>query len=937
MSRQFIVPGVVACLLVLAAALGSPRLAEAQPAAAPASTPATQQGQTLIGVNPATQPAEPLRISSRMVDRPDEVVARLSNGMRVIVKQYKVSPIVAVRMYVHTGSIYEDPHLGAGLSHLFEHLLAGGATSTRTEQQSRDLLTEIGGDSNAYTTYDKTCFYITTASRYFDTAVDLLSDWITRPTFPQDQFNRELGVVQRELERSVDDPDIQLQYLTMKIQYAGHPAQFPVIGYKQDIQTLTKSDVIQYWKDRYVPDNVIVSICGDVDVEQALQSVIKHFGDFTRRPLDLVVLPEAPAIVSPRGAVKRLDVNAALLSLSWPSIRLTDPDLYALDLASFILTAGPSARLTSELVYQKHLALAIGGESWTPEWARGVFEVQVRCPPASLLPIRQAVLDAAEKLTAEPVSDAELAKVKKLKVAEYVQSLQKVDTMAEMMAEDLLSTGDPHFSADYVKRIQQVTPQDIQRVARKYLQPMSLVSTLVAPPKADLTQWQKVTEAKVPGPLSSVRLVKLDNGLRVLLQKNPATPTASIQFYGLGGLLAETPADNGISNMMAQASLRGTKTHTGQQIADFFDSIGASIDAAAGSNTFYYKAEVLSESVKDALNVFADVVLNPAFTTQTLQEVRDPILDQIRQIDENWRNELFDELRDKYFVDYPYGLDPLGRIASVSQLTPEQLAAFHDSHVVGGNCILAIFGDIDLDQTEQQVRELFGHISDKQAPALPPVFSTSPNDGRLFIKVKPPERQVAGIGIGYPSVPYTDVQQRYALTVLETILSGYRYPSGWLEEALRGGTNKYVYEVAALNWTGPRGGFLPVYAGCQPEQVSKVISIIRELMGKAKQGQFTEEEFTRAKGVILTTDLLERQTNSERAGLAALDELYGLGYNFSDKLPKVIESVTMADVKKAAADFLSTPVIIVVTPDPKAVEVPGFKAIVQPATTQPGM
>ncbi len=102
-------------------------------AACSSSTPATQPAQTLIGQTPTSHPAEPLTITARMIDRPDEVVALLSNGMRVIVKQYKVSPVVAVRMYVRTGSIYEDPRLGAGLSHLFEHLLHGGATTTRTE------------------------------------------------------------------------------------------------------------------------------------------------------------------------------------------------------------------------------------------------------------------------------------------------------------------------------------------------------------------------------------------------------------------------------------------------------------------------------------------------------------------------------------------------------------------------------------------------------------------------------------------------------------------------------------------------------------------------------------------------------------------------------------------------------------------------------------
>ena len=920
-------------LSMILAALAGTAMAQATAPATRASGAGSVSLQEFMATT--SQPVEPLQVKALLVDRPDERVAVLSNGMRIVLKQYKVGPIVAVRMYVRTGSIYEDPYLGAGLSHLFEHLLAGGSTTTRSEEQSRLLLLKIGGDSNAYTTYDHTCYYINTAGRYLDTAVDLLSDWITRPAFPDGEFQRELGVVQRELERSLDDPETQLHQMTMKILFQDHPAQFPVIGYKQDIQTLTKADVVNYWRERYIPDSVIVSICGDIDLDQAQATVLKYFADFTRRPLNLVTLPEAPKIVSPRGAAKKMEVNAAVLNMGWPSIKLTDPDLYAMDLASFILTAGPSARLTSDLVYRQRLAVAVEASSWTPEWARGVFEVQVRCPPANLVKIRQAVLEAVAQLADKPVSKEELDKAKRQKTAEYVQNLQKVDTLGGMMAMDLMSTGDAHFSASYVDQIQKVTAEDIQRAARRYLRTDSLVSTLVAPRQADLSEWQQATATKALGQPGPIKMVKLDNGLRVLLQRNPATPTVSIQFYGLGGLLAETPRNNGISNLAAEASLRGTTTRSGDQIADFFDSIGASVDAAAGSNTFYYKAEVLMENLPAALPVFADVILSPSFSPDAVEEVRKPILDRIRAIDENWRSELFQYVRRKYFGEHPYAMDPMGRIESVSSLTSDDLRKFHDAYLAGPSCILAIFGDIDEAQVEQQVRQLFAKLPSTKAPAL---ASSQPKDaspGKLFIKAKSPDRQVAGVSVAYPSVGFTDVKDRFAMTVLDTIVSGYQLPSGWLHEALRGGTNKYVYEVHAINWTGLTGGFFPIYAGTQPEQVSKVISIVRSLMTKARDGKFEAEELQRAKGVILTTELLDRQTNAARAAVAALDELYGLGYAFSDKLPDLMESVHMEDVQAVGKKFLENPVIVVVTPDPKSVEVPDFQPIVEAAQSQP--
>jgi zinc protease len=271
----------------------------------------------------------------------------------------------------------------------------------------------------------------------------------------------------------------------------------------------------------------------------------------------------------------------------------------------------------------------------------------------------------------------------------------------------------------------------------------------------------------------------------------------------------------------------------------------------------------------------------------------------------------------------------------VRDLSAEDLREFHRQHLAGSSSILAIFGDIDEAKVEQQVGELFADLPAREAPPLAPPSPGIVNPGEVFVKAKGPQRQVAGVALAYPSVSFTQVPDRMALTVLDTIISGYGLPSGWLHTALRGGTSKYVYEVHAMNWNGLKGGFFPAYAGTQPEQVNKVVSIMLDLVDKAREGTFTEEELERSKGVILTSQLLDRQTNAERATQAALDELYGLGYDFSDTLPEVIDGISMRDVQDVARRYLGQqPVIVVVTPDPDAVDIPDFEKKVEAAQTQ---
>jgi zinc protease len=260
----------------------------------------------------------------RLVDAYDERVSILSNGLTVILKVHRAAPVVSVRMYCQTGSLYEQEYLGCGMSHLFEHLLHATTTTTRTEEESRLILDQIGGNTNAFTSYDVTCYYINTGREHLTTAVGLLGDWLTHPTWPQQSFEREWGVVQRELERDADNPARQLFQLTMETMYRVHPARFPIIGYKPVVQTLKKEDIVGYHARMYVPDRMQVCIVGDIDLDETLAVVAKEFPGFARRPVPNITLPAEPEMVSPRFASKRMKVEAALLNLAWPTIPL-DP------------------------------------------------------------------------------------------------------------------------------------------------------------------------------------------------------------------------------------------------------------------------------------------------------------------------------------------------------------------------------------------------------------------------------------------------------------------------------------------------------------------------------------------------------------------------------------------------------------------------------------
>ena len=174
----------------------------------------------------------------RIVSGPDEIVSVLRNGAVVICKRV-ASPVAAVRGYAETGGVYEGQWLGGGLSHLLEHLVAGGSSERRTETENKKLLQEIGNDSNAYTTYDHTAFFVNTTTPHFAQAVDLVTGWMLGAQITYPEYTREYQVVQRELERNKGNPDMVFWQLTQENRYKVSPAHVPVIGYQEVIQGLS--------------------------------------------------------------------------------------------------------------------------------------------------------------------------------------------------------------------------------------------------------------------------------------------------------------------------------------------------------------------------------------------------------------------------------------------------------------------------------------------------------------------------------------------------------------------------------------------------------------------------------------------------------------------------------------------------------------------------
>src|SRR5438552_17093190 len=511
----------------------------------------------------------------------------LANGLTLIVQEDRSAPVASVQAWCATGSTTEDKHLGAGLSHILEHMLFKG-TKTRSTNEIAQKIQDVGGYINAYTSFDRTVFWIDVPKDGVATALDVLTDAMMNSTLPPEEYRKEQEVIRRELAMGMDDPDRMAGLLLFATAYQRHPYRFPVIGEIEIYNQLTQEQVMQYYKTRYVPNNLTFTIVGDVDTEKVRQQLAELFKLYPEQSVKPVFIPAEPPQLGRREAHQEFPTELTHLELAWHIPEITSPDVPALDLLSTILGDGRSSRLYRRVREEAGLAFSISAFSYTPG-DPGLFGIDATLDPKKRDAAEQLVLRIIDEVKQAGVTAEELTKAKKIMLSHHLGALTTMRGQASDIGSNWLLTRNLNFSRDYLDAVQKVSADDIKRVAATYLTENNL-TVISLNPKGSLA-------AKAEGPkvasAGEIQKFELSNGLRLLVREDPRLPLVAMGAVFRGGLLAESPQNNGITHLMAKVLLKGTKTRTAEQIANEIEAVGGSISSDSGNNSFGVSVDVI--------------------------------------------------------------------------------------------------------------------------------------------------------------------------------------------------------------------------------------------------------------------------------------------------------------------------------------------------------
>ncbi|GAA5481752.1 M16 family metallopeptidase [Haloferula sargassicola] len=821
---------------------------------------------------------------------PTAQIETLPNGLTLILDPSPAAPVVSAQVWVETGSIHEDQLLGTGLSHFLEHMVFKGGGNFGPAELA-GTVQGAGGHWNAYTTFERTVYYIDGPASGLDAFLEVLAAMVFHPHLPESEFEKEKDVIRREIDMGLDDPDDRGHRLLFETAYSHDARRQPVIGHRELFDRIQYDDLRRYHATRYTPNRCCLCLAGDFDPALVREKIDTLFGSLPRGMACEPSPPAEPDQLSPRVGRDTFAIPATRLTLAWKTPPAGHPDQPALDLAAAVLGKGRSARLYRALREDRPLALEISAWSWSPASGDGLFAVSAEVLPEK----RDELLAGIRRLLADfPDTKLrkDLDKARRQIASAQFKTLATVSGRATDLASNWHQARDLDFTRHYLQELDRVTPDDVRRAIRHLLETPEILVFLdpedAPAPAAVRTATPAVHE---------VETFTLPNGATLSLLPDPRVPLISLQAAIRCGAPAETPATAGINRLFAASLPHGTQRHSGAELAGLLESLGASFGASAGNNSVIAQLSGLSGDLATLVPLFGEILGSPALPADAIERERASQLASLREMLEDPLSLAFRELRPLVFGGSGYGLHSLGSEESLAGLDRLTLAAHHSLHVRGPNLALALAGDFDPAEARALLTAAFETLPGGEAWL--PAASEIPDPAERVHRL---DKKQAVLALGFRGCAALD-DDRHALRFLQEWCSDMAGP---LFTRIREDLG-LAYRVGATQFHGFDTGLFAFYLATDPSQLDLAR---RELLGeieKLAHHGIPAEAFERVRATVLSATALDQQSPGSIARHAAVDTLFGLPATHHRELTALYQSITAEQVREVAARLLAPP------------------------------
>jgi zinc protease len=816
-----------------------------------------------------------------------------------------------VQMWFRAGSALEKKD-NEGIAHFLEHMFFKG-TPTRPGPMLAHDIESYGGEVNAFTSFDYTCYYINTPSLFLDKSVDILLDMVANPLFGEEDFPAERQVVFEEYRRAMDNPSqfnfIQLQKSSFEGGYA-----HPILGREDTITNFSPEQIRAFREGFYNLDNAMLVVAGDLKNREELENKIStyklphgkksEFGKFELKNKSTINVHDK-------------DIRQATLTICIQAPDYSNTKSAAQDLAVNCLAHGETSRFYQALVAKTSLCNGIAGS--TMYFADGgAHMLKMNFPIENLAKVSKLFMATISESVLKGFKPEELTKIKNQYISSKIYERESIESYAFSLGHGFAQSGNIFCEDEFIEKIRLATAEEVWDGLIEILQ-NSTHFTLQVPKgtnlkkqETEISKWQKqlkVLASKIKPKAevlkqttseqdSAVLLTNIKPGVRLIYRQNKLTPTFVLHAYLKGGQASENIKTAGQHHLLTRLFTYGYKGMKYEKLKHDLENLSSSLGGFSGKNAYGLTLHGQSKDFERLSHHFFGTLLTPEIPKKFFDHERKIILRALDNQKEDPMKQAFKSFYKMVFNQHPYSLDLAGTPITLKTFTPTGLLRLHQTHLKNTEMVLTYCGDQDYSVVVQMVKEM--------------LKKTSPR--KTVKKIKKPLKPITGkkvdleftreqtqIIIGAPAFNINQKEDLF-LKMVTTHLSG-QSSDLFVEVRDRQGL---CYSVSPVHVSALEAGCWGIYIGSGHDKTEQAIEAIMKIINGIRKNGLTRAEFDRIKTMMDGQNLLGIQTNEDYAQFYSVPVLHGLGLDFAHNNNNLIRNAKYEEFQSFLKKFFSS-------------------------------
>ncbi|MGF1752743.1 insulinase family protein [Vibrio makurazakiensis] len=862
---------------------------------------------------------------------------QLDNGLTVILSPDDSDPLVHVDMTYHVGSAREE--IGkSGFAHFFEHMMFQGSENVG-DQEHFKIITEAGGTLNGTTNRDRTNYFETVPSNQLEKMLWLESDRMgfLLDAVSQKKFEIQRDTVKNERAQNYENRPYGLMWERMgeALYPEGHPYSWQPIGYVEDLDRVDVNDLKAFFLRWYGPNNAVLTIGGDLDVEDTLEWVNKYFGSIPRGP-EVESAEKQPAVVEADRYVTLEDnIRQPMVLVGWPTTYRGEEQQASLNALASVLGSGTNSYLYQRLV-KTQKAVSAGAFQDCAELActMYVYAMGDSGKKGDLEPLYQEMMQVMEDFETSGVEPARLEQITGMAEADAVFALQSVKGKVSQLASNETFYGQPNRIEQQLDQIRSVTPESVMSVYHRFVKDQPKVTLSVIPkgqsqlavkqadfetPPRTLPEFEPVTEdqlvlrkaiddfdrsqmppvdAAVKASMPDLYRVHYQNGAELIGTVTNETPTVQLEIQLPAGERYVKPGQEGLANLTAAMMEEGSTDRTVEELQAALDTLGSQVGISAGSYTTTISVSALEKNLAETLEIVEEVLLSPKFAEEDFDRVKKQMLEGIvyQHQQPSWMAS--QATRQVIFGKTIFGRSNDGTKASLQELSLSDVKGFYQKNYTPEGAKVVVVGDINQRQVKEQLK-FFEEWQGDAAPIVRPERITSLNAQKVYLVDKPgaPQSIVRLVRRG---LPFDATGELFMSQLANFNLAG-NFNSR-INQNLREDKG-YTYGASGYFASNREVGVIVFSAQVRADATIPSINEFVSELNEMSQAGLTDDEINFMRLAVGQQDALKYETPSQKANLLSnivtldLDEDYLLQRN------DIVENINKKTLNTLAAKW----------------------------------